>query len=83
MTKISKLPLLKVSYEDLVDNPDYHHVLLWTENPSNYLIVYEYIHPLLDIANELILNNIEFSHYACHLSDHSYLLVNKNQLTFN
>ena len=47
----------------------------------DYLIVYEYSHPILDITRELIINNIEFSHHICQLSDNSYLLININQFT--
>ena len=76
MVNIKKLPLLSDNHEYLIDNPDYS-----SPNTANeYLIVYENIHPLLEIARELILNNIEFSHYICHLSDNSYLLINTNQL---
>ncbi len=76
MVDIKKLPLLLENHEYLIDNPDYN-----SPNPENeYLIVYEYSHPLLNISCELILNNIEFSHHICHLSDNSYLLINTNQL---
>ena len=79
MTKIDKLPLLSDNHEYLIDNPDYS-----SPNTANeYLIVYENIHPLLDVARELILNNIEFSHHICHLSDNSYLLINKFQFQTN
>ena len=33
----------------------------------------------IEISEELINWNIEFSHHACPISDESYLLINKNQ----
>jgi hypothetical protein len=78
MTNINKLPQLSDNFDYLIDNDDYNTL---HDNPSDYLIVYEYSHPILDITRELILNNIEFSHHICQLSDNSYLLININQFT--
>ena len=49
------------------------------KNMEDYLIVYSYLHNVAEVANELINNNVEFSHKACHLSDESYLLIDKTQ----
>ena len=65
MTNIKKLPQLSNNFDYLIDNDDYSRL---HDNPSDYLIVYEYSHPILDITRELILNNIEFSHHICELS---------------
>ena len=78
MTNINKLPHLSDNFDYLIDNDDYNTL---HDNPSDYLIVYEYSHPILDISSELIRFNIEFSHHICQLSDNSYLLINTNQLT--
>ena len=78
MTNIKKLPQLSNNFDYLIDNDDYN---ILHDNPSDYLIVYEYSHPILDISSELIRFNIEFSHHICQLSDNSYLLININQLT--
>ncbi len=78
MTNINKLPQLSDNFDYLIDNDDYSTL---HDNPSDYLIVYEYSHPILDISSELIRFNIEFSHHICELSDNSYLLINSNQLT--
>ena len=78
MTNINKLPHLSDNFDYLIDNDDYNTL---HDNPSDYLIVYEYSHPILDISSELIRFNIEFSHHICLLSDNSYLLINTNQLT--
>ena len=78
MTNIKKLPQLSNNFDYLIDNDDYNTL---HDNPSDYLIVYEYSHPILDISSELIRFNIEFSHHICQQSDNSYLLINSNQLT--
>ena len=78
MTNIKKLPQLSNNFDYLIDNDDYNTL---HDNPSDYLIVYEYSHPILDISSELIRFNIEFSHHICQQSDNSYLLINTNQLT--
>ena len=78
MTNINKLPQLSNNFDYLIDNDEYS---ILHDNPSDYLIVYEYSHPILDITRELIIHNIEFSHYIDESSDHSYLLINTNQFT--
>ena len=78
MTNINKLPHLSDNFDYLIDNDDYNTL---HDNPSDYLIVYEYSHPIIDITTELITNHIEFSFHIDKLSDYSYLLINTNQLT--
>ena len=78
MTNINKLPQLSDNFDYLIDNDDYNTL---HDNPSDYLIVYEYSHPIIDITTELITNHIEFSFHIDKLSDYSYLLINTNQLT--
>jgi len=72
------LPILNNNHEWLIDNDDYvDHLNL--NNPQDYLIVYSYIHDIIDVTKELIQYNIEFTHKICHLSDESYLLINIKQ----
>ena len=66
------LPIINNNYEYLIDNDDYNSLI---DRPQDYLIVYSYIHDILDVAKELICNNIEFTHKLCHLSDETYLLI--------
>jgi len=81
MLDLTKLPELNENHEYLIDNPDYSELYerLNMKNMSDYLIVYSFIHNIQKVAKELIRNNVEFSHHACHLSDESYLLVNEHQ----
>lgn len=76
MLNINKLPILNNNHEYLIDNDDYNTLI---DNPQNYLIVYSYIHNIIDVTKELIQYNIEFTHKLCHLSDETYLLINTNQ----
>jgi len=76
MLNLTKLPVLNNNHEQLIDNLDYIDL---HSNPSQYLIAYSYISNLFDISTELIINNIEFSHHPCPISDESYLLININQ----
>ena len=75
MININKIKILTDNYEFLIDNDDYINL---HESPQQYLISYSYIHPLTQIASELIKLNIEFTHHNCPISDESYLLINKN-----
>ena len=78
MINLNKLPILNSNHEWLIDNEDYtDHLNI--NNPDNYLIVYSYIHNIIDVTTELIKYNIEFSHQLCHMSDESYLLINIKQ----
>ena len=78
MLDLTKLPILNNNHEYLIDNDDYvDHLNL--NNSDDYLIVYSYIHDIIDVTTELIQYNIEFSHQLCHLSDESYLLINIKQ----
>lgn len=78
MLDLTKLPILNNNHEYLIDNNDYvDHLNL--NNSDQYLIVYSYIHNIIDVTKELIQYNIEFSHQLCHLSDESYLLINIKQ----
>ena len=81
MLDLTKLPILNDNHEYLIDNEDYSELFeRLNYNTEDYLIVYSYIHEILPVAGELIINNIEFSHHSCHLSDESYLLININQI---
>ena len=81
MLDLTKLPELNNTHEYLIDNPDYSELYerLNMKNMEDYLIVYSYLHNVAEVANELINNNVEFSHKAFHLSDESYLLIDKTQ----
>ena len=81
MLNLNKLPLLKNNHEWLIDNDDYSELYqrLNFKDIEDYLIVYSYIHDIIDVTKELIQYNIEFSHQSCHLSDESYLLINIKQ----
>ena len=78
MINLTKLPILNDNHEYLIDNPDYSelHQRLNLQSMESHLIVYSYIHDIIDVSIELIKYNIEFSHHSCHLSDESYLLIN-------
>jgi len=82
MLDLTKLPELNNTHEYLIDNPDYSELYEWNLaiNMEDYLIVYSYLHNIVEVAHELINNNVEFSHKACHLSDESYLLIDKTQI---
>ena len=78
MLDLNKLPILNNNHEWLIDNDDYvDHLNL--NNPQDYLIVYSYIHDIIDVTKESIQYNIEFSHQLCHMSDESYLVINITQ----
>jgi hypothetical protein len=81
MLDLTKLPELNNTHEYLIDNPDYSELYerLNMKDMEDYLIVYSYLHNVSEVANELINNNVEFSHHSCHLSDESYLLINIKQ----
>ena len=81
MLDLTKLPILNNNHEWLIDNDDYSELYqrLNFKDIEDYLIVYSYIHDIIDVTKELIQYNIEFSHQSCHLSDESYLLINIKQ----
>ncbi len=81
MLDLTKLPVLNENHEYLEDNSDYSELYerLNYKNIEDYLIVYSYSTDFLEVITELISFNIEFSHKACHLSDESYLLIDKTQ----
>ncbi len=80
MLNLTKLPILNNNHEYLIDNPDYSELFeRLNYDTENYLIVYSFIHDIIDVSTELIQYNVEFSHHSCHLSDESYLLININQ----
>ncbi len=81
MLNITKLPVLNNNHEWLMDNEDYSELYerLNYKDIEDYLIVYSYSHDFLEVIQELISFNIEFSHKSCHLSDESYLLINIKQ----
>ena len=82
MLDLTKLPVLNENHEYLEDNSDYSELYerLNYKNIEDYLIVYSYSTDFLEVITELISFNIEFSHKACHLSDESYLLIDKTQI---
>ena len=81
MLELTILPVLNNNHEYLIDNPDYSELYerLNMKDMEDQLIVYSYIHDMIDVVKELINYNIEFSHHSCHLSDESYLLINITQ----
>ena len=80
MLNLNKLPILNNNHEYLIDNPDYSELFeRLNYDTENYLIVYSFIHDIIDVSTELIQYNVEFSHHSCHLSDELYLLININQ----
>ena len=81
MLDLTKLPILNNNHEYLEDNSDYSELYerLNYKNIEDYLIIYSYSTDFLEVITELVSFNIEFSHKACHLSDESYLLINKTQ----
>ena len=81
MLDLTKLPVLNENHEYLIDNPDYSELYerLNMKDMEDYLIVYSYIHDMLEVMKELVNYNIEFTHKACHLSDESYLLIDITQ----
>jgi len=77
MLNLNKLPILNDNHEYLIDNEDYSELFeRLNYNTEDYLIVYSYSTDFLEVIQELINYNIEFSHHSCHLSDESYLLIN-------
>jgi hypothetical protein len=81
MINLTKLPVLNENHEYLIDNEDYSELYerLNMKDMEDYLIVYSYIHSIIEVSTELIKYNVEFSHHSCHLSDESYLLINIKQ----
>ena len=80
MINLTKLPILNDNSEYLNDNSDYSELFeRLNYNTEDYLIVYSYNSDFLEVIQELIQYNIEFSHHSCHLSDESYLLININE----
>ena len=80
MINLTKLPVLNENSEYLIDNSDYSELFeRLNYNTEDYLIVYSYNSDFLEVIQELIQYNIEFSHHSCHLSDESYLLINIQQ----
>ncbi len=80
MLNLNKLPILNNNSEYLIDNEYYSELFeRLNYNTEDYLIVYSYIHDIIDVVKELINYNVEFSHHSCHLSDESYLLINIKQ----
>ena len=80
MLDLTKLPVLNNNHEYLMDNEDYSELFeRLNYKTEDYLIVYSYSSDFLEVIQELISYNIEFSHHSCHLSDESYLIININQ----
>ena len=80
MLNPDKLPVLSENYEYLIDNPDYSELYeRLNVEIEDYIIVYSYIHDMLEVIKELVNYNIEFAHKACHLSSESYLLIDITQ----
>ncbi len=78
MLNLNKLPILNNNHEFLIDNEDQDQYLK-TDNPQDYIIVYSYIHDILDVVKELICYNVEFTHCNDPYSDETYLLINLKQ----
>ena len=78
MIDLTKFPILNKNYEYLIDNHE-QDAYLQTSNPQDYLIVYSYIHDIIETTIELIKYNIEFTHCQDPYSDETYLLINIKQ----
>jgi hypothetical protein len=73
MNKLNQLPILKQSeFHYLIDTDEFE---LHKDSHEDSLIVYEYTSNILEIANELILNNIPFSHHIDENVELSYLII--------
>ena len=73
MNKLNQLPILKQSeFHYLIDTDEFE---LHKDSHEDSLIVYEYTSNILEIANELILNNIPFSHHIDKNVELSYLII--------
>ena len=73
MIKLTNLPILSNSeYHYLIDTQE---IKLHLHKNNDTLIVYEYTSNLLEISNELILNNIPFSHHISEDVELSYLII--------
>ena len=71
--KLKKLEILnKSEFHYLIDTDEFE---LHKDSHEDSLIVYEYTSNLLEIANELILNNIPFSHHIDENVELSYLII--------
>ena len=71
--KLKKLEILnKSEFHYLIDTAEF---LLHKDSHEDSLIVYEYTSNVLEIANELILNNIPFSHHIDENVELSYLII--------
>ena len=74
MNKLNQLPILNQSeFHYLIDTDEFE---LHKDLHEDSLIVYEYTSNLLEISNELILNNIPFSHHIDENVELSYLIIN-------
>ena len=73
MNKLNQLPILKQSEFHYLINTDEFE--LHKDSHEDSLIVYEYTSNILEIANELILNNIPFSHHIDENVELSYLII--------
>ena len=64
--------LMNSEYHYLIDTLEYD---LHPDSNKDSLIVYEYTSNLLEISNELIINNIPFSHHISEDIELSYLII--------
>ena len=71
--KLKQLKILNQSeFHYLSDTDEFE---LHKDSHEDSLIVYEYTSNILEISNELILNNIPFSHYIDENVELSYLII--------
>ena len=71
--KLKQLKILNQSeFHYLIDTDEFE---LHKDSHEDSLIVYEYTSNLLEISNELILNNIPFSHHIDENVELSYLII--------
>ena len=71
--KLKQLKILNQSeFHYLIDTDEFE---LHKDLHEDSLIVYEYTSNLLEISNELILNNIPFSHHIDENVELSYLII--------
>ena len=73
MTKLNQLPKLSNSeFHYLIDTEEYYSHDI---KHKDWIVVYEYTSNLLEISNELIINNIPFSHHISEDIELSYLII--------
>ena len=77
---MTKLNLFTNNFQYLEDDQEYIDALN-IEKPEEYLIIYSNLSPIIEIATELITNNISFSHHEDPIAgQESYLLIHRDEV---